>query len=87
MENDTSRLPDEDGIEVADLREARTQAFMAVEEVLGAGSKTDWWSGWRLRVVDGNGALLFLFPLRRPEAPHAITRRQGGNKKRDKLFW
>jgi hypothetical protein len=78
LENDTSRLQDEDGIEVADLKEARAQAFMAVEETLGEGSQTDWWRGWRLRVVDGTGNLMFLLPLGRPEMPRAFTRRQGG---------
>jgi Domain of unknown function (DUF6894) len=78
LENDASRILDEGGIEVADLREARTQAFMAFEEVLDEGSGTDWWRGWRLRVVDGTGNLMFLLPLGRPEMPRALTRRQGG---------
>jgi len=76
LENDTSRLPDEDGIEVADLLEARTQAFMAVQEVLGEHSDTDGWRGWRLRVVDVTGDLMFFLPLGRPEVACAFTPRQ-----------
>ena len=78
LENDASRILDEGGIEVADLREARTQAFMALEEVLDEGSGTAWLRGWRLRVVDGNGALLFLFPLCRPAQPRGVAPRSRG---------
>src|SRR3954453_15869381 len=78
LENDTSRLPDEDGVEVADLREARTQAFMALEEVLDEGSGSDWLRGWRLRVVDGNGDLLFLLPLGRPAQSRVVAPRSSG---------
>ena len=53
LENDTTRISDEDGIEVADLKEARAQAFIAVEEALDEASQTGWWRGWRLMVVDG----------------------------------
>ena len=77
LENDTSRLLDEDGIEVADLQEARAQAVQAMLEVLGEESDTDWWTGWGFRVVDEMGDLLFLFPFVRAQAPRAAIRRQG----------
>ena len=73
LENDTSRLPDEDGIEVADLQEASAQAFSAMLEVLGEESDTEWWRGWCLRVVDATGALLFLFPLCRSVQPRGVA--------------
>ena len=67
---------DEDGIEVADLREARAQAIQAVLEMLGEESDADWWTGFR--VVGEMGELLFLFPLVRLEVRRAVIRRQGG---------
>ena len=78
LENDTSCLPDEDGIEVADLREARAQAIQAMLEVLGEESDTDWWTGWGFRVVDEMGDLLFLFPFVRLETPRPMIGRQAG---------
>ena len=63
LEDGNSMIPDADGIEVADLADARNQATRAVLDVLGEEPETEGWSSWRLRVVDGAGKLLFLLPL------------------------
>ena len=78
LENDTSCLPDGDGIEIADLREARAQALQAMLEVLGEESDTDWWTGWGFRVVDEMGRLLFLCPFVRLEALRPMIGRHTG---------
>ena len=57
-------IRDLEGVEVADLQEARVQAIRAVQELaqedeLAAQS----WSGWTLSVADDRGAVLFSLAL------------------------
>ena len=66
-------LPDPEGIEVADLSEARAQALQYVGEIQdGDPAGTSETSGWTFLVTDAAGALVFsldfdnLYVLNRP---------------------
>jgi len=63
LEDGVSSILDEDGVEVADSRRALHQALVDVLEVLYREPDTSEWDGWKLRVVDGLGNLLFLVAL------------------------
>jgi len=73
LENDTSSIRDEDGIQVADLRDARAQARLAVAEVRDEEPDSQWWEGWKLKAVDAAGNLLFLLPLDISAAPRTAA--------------
>jgi len=57
-------LPDDQGVEVADLDEARTLARDAIREAIQEGDLTiaDC-PGWRLEARDASGAILFTIRL------------------------
>ena len=57
-------IVDSEGVEVADLNEARGLALEAVAEMIqhNGGEITDW-RGWRLEAVDASGAVLFTIRL------------------------
>ena len=57
-------IVDSEGVEVADLNEARGLALEAVTEMLqvNGGEITDW-RGWRLEAVDASGEILFTIRL------------------------
>jgi uncharacterized protein DUF6894 len=59
-------IPDEVGIHVADLEEARAQAIKAIRELRREGfeANTDW-SDWRIEVTDARGAVAFTIDLGR----------------------
>ena len=59
-------IRDREGVEVADLHEARAQAVQAIRELLqeDASAARDW-SGWTLEVADADGAVLFSLDLAR----------------------
>ena len=73
LESETSRILDEDGIEVADLADARVQALNAAAELSDEEADVQQWEGWELRVVDPAGNLLLCLPL----GPFASTVPQG----------
>jgi hypothetical protein len=52
-------LEDEEGLEVADLHLARTEALQALRELKRAEPAASAnWTGWRLDVTDASGAVL-----------------------------
>lgn len=53
---------DNEGLEVADLEEARQEAWSAVQEFLAESEPGDL-QGWALNVVDDAGALILSIPL------------------------
>ena len=75
LKNAHEAIHDPDGIEVADLEEALTEAIKAIEEVLRqdpcvAGS----WSGWTLDVAERSGAVLFsVAPVAQGEQTETIA--------------
>jgi hypothetical protein len=62
--NSHEAIPDDTGIEVADLATARDFALQAIDEIreeaIQAGAS---WQGWRLDVVDPSGSVLLSIPL------------------------
>lgn len=57
-------IPDSEGVEVASLSHAKTQALMAIEELRSEEDATDdEWVGWRLEVTDASGHLMMVFDL------------------------
>ena len=57
-------IPDSEGVEVASLSHAKTQALMAIEELRSEEDATDDdWVGWRLEVTDASGRLMMVFDL------------------------
>ena len=57
-------IRDREGVEVADLYEARAQAVRAIRELRqeDASAARDW-SGWTLTVADESGAVVFSLDL------------------------
>ncbi len=57
-------IPDEVGVRVADLEEARAGAIEAIRELRREGSEanTDW-MGWWIEVTDARGAVAFSIDL------------------------
>ena len=57
-------LRDEEGIEVRDLKDAKTQAQTAISELRQEiGDEVQDWRGWRLDIVCSEGSLLHSIPL------------------------
>ena len=53
-----------EGVEVADLDQARTLAREAAAEMIQAGeAQIADWRGWRLEAADASGAVLFTISL------------------------
>src|ERR1044071_2760759 len=63
LEDGVSSILDEDGVEVADSRQALYQALVDVLDVFYRETDTSEWDGWKLRVVDRSGNLLFFVAL------------------------
>jgi hypothetical protein len=59
----TEAIRDEEGVEVSDLDEARTQALDAIREIRASNAARDW-GAWRLEASDQAGSLLFSLSLR-----------------------
>jgi hypothetical protein len=58
------KIPDSEGVEVASLGHAKTQALMAIEELRSEDDTMDEdWIGWRLEVTDSSGQLMMVFDL------------------------
>jgi hypothetical protein len=58
------RILDQDGIEVLDLDQARSQAVKAIEELLEEdGGMAGDWQKWSLEVTNEYGQILFSIPL------------------------
>jgi hypothetical protein len=57
-------IPDEVGVRVADLEEARAGAIGTIRELRRESSEanTDW-RGWRIEVTDARGAVVFTIDL------------------------
>jgi hypothetical protein len=62
--NGHETIPDDMGVEVSDLDDAKTQALIAIheirEEAIQQGAS---WQGWRLDIVDPSGRVLLSIPL------------------------
>jgi hypothetical protein len=57
-------IPDETGVEAADLDIARAEALRAIEEMRAEqGHGVENWAGWRLDVVDASRQILTSIPL------------------------
>ena len=57
-------IPDDQGVEVADVDEARTLVLEAAAEMIQAGeTQIEDWRGWRLEAADASGAVLFTISL------------------------
>lgn len=66
--NSYEEIPDDEGIEVSDLEDAKPQALVAIEDIreeaIQVGAS---WRGWRLEIADPSGrvlASLSLEPMR-----------------------
>ena len=59
----TETIRDEEGVEVLDLAEARTQALAAIREIRASNAAREW-GAWRLEASDQAGSLLFWLILR-----------------------
>jgi hypothetical protein len=58
------RIPDEIGVGVVDLEEARAEAIKAIRALRREGSGADTgWRGWRIEVTDVRGAVAFTIDL------------------------
>lgn len=62
--NGSEVIRDDEGVEAASVEDARTEARLAIEEVVREGGTgiLDW-SGWRLEVSDAAGVQVFSVPL------------------------
>jgi hypothetical protein len=57
-------LPDREGVEVVDVRQAKEAAVTLVDELRQEDASTaQEWSGWTLNVTDSVGSVLFSIPL------------------------
>ena len=62
--NGCEAIPDEAGVEVADLETAKAQAFRAIRELREeSGGTAGEWTGWRLDIVCPEGSLLYSIGL------------------------
>lgn len=60
-------IPDEDGVEVIDLDEARALAREAIADMIESGEcEMADWRGWQLAVTDASGVLAFTIRLDQP---------------------
>ena len=52
-------IPDEDGVEISNVEDARTEALTQIEELRRSdpSSAVDW-SGWRLHIADASGVVV-----------------------------
>ncbi|GEO19288.1 DUF6894 family protein [Microvirga aerophila] len=58
--NGSEKIPDPDGIEVRDLKQAYAQALKAIEELREEDDASEGdWSNWSLEVTDSTGSVLF----------------------------
>jgi hypothetical protein len=64
LAKDDEFIRDPEGVEVADLEEARAAALNTIAELRheDPAAPRDW-SGWSLRVTDAAGRVLFTLPL------------------------
>jgi Domain of unknown function (DUF6894) len=62
LTNGRDLIPDEDGIEVADVEKARQEARETVEELHDEFDRRDW-TGWYLEVTDASGTVLIRISL------------------------
>jgi len=64
LTNGDETLTDSIGIQVGTMKEAKTQALTAIEELrLEDGIDADAWQGWRLEVADRAGTVVFAVTL------------------------
>jgi hypothetical protein len=69
--NASEVIPDETGVEVSGLEEARVEALQAIEEMRQADAAgTNDWKGWSLNVAETTGRVLFSIPLNDPRLRH-----------------
>ncbi|WP_245435678.1 DUF6894 family protein [Microvirga calopogonii] len=61
--NGDEAILDDTGVEVSDLKTAKTEAEKAISELRREFSVFDDWVGWRLNIVSSNGTLLCSLPL------------------------
>ena len=62
--NRAETIVDSEGVEVADLNEARGLALEAIAEMIQHnGGEIKDWHGWRLEAVDASGTVLFTIRL------------------------
>ncbi|MBF9234412.1 DUF6894 family protein [Microvirga alba] len=62
--NGTDMIVDQDGIEVRDIEQARSQAWKAIEELRAEDSASaSEWKDWRLEVTDASGTIFFSINL------------------------
>ncbi|MFL5021372.1 MAG: DUF6894 family protein [Microvirga sp.] len=62
--NGHETIPDDMGVEVSDLDDAKTQALIAIHEIREeAIQQGALWQGWRLDIVDPSGRVLLSIPL------------------------
>jgi hypothetical protein len=75
--NGTESIGDEEGVEAANLDDARSQALATIREIRAndPASSRDW-VGWRLEAVDQNGRLLLAIDLDADTRP--LSRALGG---------
>jgi hypothetical protein len=75
--NTHESMPDREGIEVDDVRQAKADILAMVEELRQENASTAQdWSGWTLRVCDGAGHVLFSVNLDSHVQPHRQPLRQ-----------
>ena len=75
--NSHESIPDRKGIEVDDVRQAKTAVADMIEELRqenAAAART--WPGWTLNVRDDAGRVLFSIDLGKPVQPHRESVRQ-----------
>jgi hypothetical protein len=62
--NGHETIPDDMGVEVSNLDDAKTQALIAIHEIREeAIQQGALWQGWRLDIVDPSGRVLLSIPL------------------------
>jgi hypothetical protein len=77
LEKSNEAIRDREGIEVANLEEARSEVIKAVEELLREDvSVARNWSGWTINVADEGGAVLFSLGLLSRGGPPEVSARQ-----------
>ena len=56
-------IPDDQGVEVSDLDEAKAEALNAIRELRAKDAAARDWAGWKLEASDERGSLLFSLRL------------------------
>ena len=70
LHNETDRMVDETGLELADPQQLRAQAIKALQEISKDDPElTEEGSGWTLTVTDNSGNVLFSIALDNPNLP------------------